>query len=192
MSVISALDFNNEVFRVYITWGGLLLIKLLLMAFLTGVQRFRKGAYENPEDLGGRENVEIKKDEDVERVRRAHLNDLENIPAFLLAGFFYVLTEPNKDLATILIRIAVLARIGHTIVSVKCKKFNDFNDNFISHSGLRYLSNTSTSTWNLLWHYTSYHPLHDHRFDGHIFPDLKYYEHHHFLTNLRDNQNKGK
>lgn len=43
MAVINALDFNNEVFRGYITWSGLLLIKLLLMAFLTGIQRFRKG-----------------------------------------------------------------------------------------------------------------------------------------------------
>lgn len=75
-------------------------------------------AYENPEDIRGRENVEIKKDEDVERVRRAHLNDLENIPAFLIAGFFYVLTEPNEDLALWLFRIAVLARIAHTVVSI--------------------------------------------------------------------------
>lgn len=43
MGVINALDYNNEVFRGYITYGGLLMIKLLLMAFLTGVQRFRKG-----------------------------------------------------------------------------------------------------------------------------------------------------
>lgn len=139
MSVINALDFNNEVFRGYITWSGILLIKLLLMAFLTGLQRFRKGvslicqswecrddnynlinskAYENPEDIANRENVEIKKDEDVERVRRAHLNDLENIPAFLIAGLFYVCSEPNVDLALWLFRIAVLARIGHTIVSL--------------------------------------------------------------------------
>jgi glutathione S-transferase len=74
-------------------------------------------AYENPEDIRDRENVEIKKDEDVERVRRAHLNDLENIPAFLIAGLFYVMSEPNIDLALWLFRIAVLARIGHTIVS---------------------------------------------------------------------------
>ena len=86
-------------------------------------------AYENPEDIRGRENVEIKKDEDVERVRRAHLNDLENIPAFLLAGFFYVLTEPNVDLALWLFRIAVLARIGHTIVSILCiLKHTNYHD----------------------------------------------------------------
>lgn len=43
MAVINALDFDNEVFRGYITYGGILMIKLLLMAFLTGIQRFRKG-----------------------------------------------------------------------------------------------------------------------------------------------------
>lgn len=42
MSVFNALNYNNEVFRGYITWGGLLLIKMLLMGFLTGAQRFRK------------------------------------------------------------------------------------------------------------------------------------------------------
>lgn len=43
MGVINALDFDNEAFRGYITYAGLMLIKLLLMAFLTGIQRFRKG-----------------------------------------------------------------------------------------------------------------------------------------------------
>jgi hypothetical protein len=43
MTVFNALNYNNEVFRGYITWGGLLIIKMLLMAFLTGLQRVRKG-----------------------------------------------------------------------------------------------------------------------------------------------------
>lgn len=43
MAVINALDYNNEVFRGFITWSGLLIVKLLLMAFLTSFQRLRKG-----------------------------------------------------------------------------------------------------------------------------------------------------
>ncbi|KAG5682641.1 hypothetical protein PVAND_011980 [Polypedilum vanderplanki] len=116
MSVFDTLNYNNYAFRVYITWGGLLLIKLLFMAFLTSFQRIRKGAVENPEDVGVRSNMEIKKDEDVERVRRAHLNDLENIPAFLFAALMYIMADPHPIAAAWLIRIAVLARIGHTIV----------------------------------------------------------------------------
>jgi glutathione S-transferase len=70
---------------------------------------------ENPEDAGP--GKEIKKDEDVERVRRAHLNDLENIPAFLIAALFYICSEPDPTVALWLIRVAVTARILHTIVS---------------------------------------------------------------------------
>lgn len=89
MNILNALSYDNVVFRVYITWGGLLLLKLMLMSFLTIFQRIRTGAVENPEDAANGENFEIKKDENVERVRRAHMNDLENIPPFLLAGLMY-------------------------------------------------------------------------------------------------------
>lgn len=41
------------------------------MSLLTGVQRARKGAFENEEDQStAKGNFEIKKDESVERVRR--------------------------------------------------------------------------------------------------------------------------
>lgn len=44
---------------------------MLLMSILTGVHRTRKGAYENNEDTAmAKANASIKKDEDVERVRR--------------------------------------------------------------------------------------------------------------------------
>ena len=62
--------------------------------------------------LGG----EVKTAENVERVRRAHLNDMENILPYLMASFFYVLTEPNFYAATIMFRVATIARIMHTIV----------------------------------------------------------------------------
>jgi len=56
------------------------------MSFLTAFYRVRKGAVSNPEDVGSIPKSEIKVDEDVERIRRAHLNDLENIPAFFFAA----------------------------------------------------------------------------------------------------------
>jgi glutathione S-transferase len=86
MGVFNALNGENHAFCVYITWGGFLIIKMLLMSLFTGLQRSRKGVTENPEDARINQKLEIKKDEDVERVRRAHLNDLENIPAFLFAA----------------------------------------------------------------------------------------------------------
>lgn len=55
-------------------------------------------------------------DEDVERVRRALLNDLENVIPFLLVGLLYVLTKPGKYSSAWLFSIAGTARILHTIV----------------------------------------------------------------------------
>lgn len=47
---------------------------------------------------------------------RAHLNDLENIPFFIIVCFGYLLTNPSLYIATNLIRLFVVSRIIHTIV----------------------------------------------------------------------------
>uniref|UniRef100_A0A1B0EUG3 Microsomal glutathione S-transferase 1 n=2 Tax=Lutzomyia longipalpis TaxID=7200 RepID=A0A1B0EUG3_LUTLO len=60
--------------------------------------------------------MEMKSDPQVERVRRAHLNDMENILPFLTIGLLYVLTNPNKVIASNLYRVAATARIIHTVV----------------------------------------------------------------------------
>lgn len=86
MAYQDLLSYNNHAFRVYVTWGGFLLLKLIFMSFFTVFYRVRKGAVSNPEDIGAVPKSEVKCDDDVERVRRAHLNDLENIPAFMFAA----------------------------------------------------------------------------------------------------------
>jgi len=87
----------------------------LLMAPLTAIQRFTHKAFANPEDCA-MQKVKPRVDENVERVRRAHLNDLENIPIFFVASFCYIMTNPDIALATNLIRAFTLARIAHTVV----------------------------------------------------------------------------
>ena len=62
--------------------------------------------------LGG----EVKINEDVERIRRAHLNDMENILPYIMVAFLYVLANPSYTTASILFRVASTARILHTIV----------------------------------------------------------------------------
>ena len=54
-------------------------------------------------------------DEDVERVRRSHLNDLENILPWVAITYIYLGTGPSNFLAAMLIRGFVLSRIGHTL-----------------------------------------------------------------------------
>ena len=51
----------------------------------------------------------------VDRSRRMHRNDLENIPAFWAAGLLFVLVDPALGLAQFLFYGFVLARFAHFI-----------------------------------------------------------------------------
>nr|CAD7578789.1 unnamed protein product [Timema californicum] len=76
----------------------------------------RRVVFANPEDAVGK-GAKVRFDNtDIERVRRAHLNDLENIPIFFVASFFYQFTNPAPFIAINLIRVFALTRILHTIV----------------------------------------------------------------------------
>lgn len=72
--------------------------------------------FANPEDLMS-PKLKVKFDDpNVERVRRAHRNDLENIVPFFVIGLLYVLTNPSAFLAINLFRAVGIARIAHTLV----------------------------------------------------------------------------
>lgn len=59
-------------------------------------------------------------DPDIERVRRNHLNDLENVLPWFIITFLYLTTGPSVWLATNLIRGFVLSRIAHTLTYAVC------------------------------------------------------------------------
>ena len=78
--------------------------------------------FANPEDTTSGGTVAYA-DSDVERVRRAHQNDLENIPLFMLVTHFYLTTNPSTVVATNLIRGFTALRFLHTFVylnQVRC------------------------------------------------------------------------
>ncbi|XP_062538982.1 prostaglandin E synthase-like [Armigeres subalbatus] len=109
---------NPELLRTYAFWSVILVLKMLLMSLFTTLTRFRKMAFINPEDV---KSISPKlkpkfDDPDVERVRRAHRNDLENILPFFVVAFLYLLTNPNPWLATQLIRAGAIGRIIHSLV----------------------------------------------------------------------------
>jgi len=113
--VVDILSKENELFRIYLFYSCVLVVKVLAMAGLTASQRFKNKAFANPEDAA-MQKVKPKVDPNVERVRRAHLNDLENIPVFLVASFAYILTNPSVLIASILFKFFTAARIVHTVV----------------------------------------------------------------------------
>jgi len=117
MAKMVSFDIDDDLFKTYIFYSSVLALKVLAMSVLTARQRFTKMVFSNPEDAKGRKVAKVKYDDaDVERVRRAHLNDLENIPLFTVVCFGYLLAKPNVFLATNLIRLFVASRIIHTLV----------------------------------------------------------------------------
>ncbi|BES92185.1 unnamed protein product [Nesidiocoris tenuis] len=114
--VSKLLSLDNPVFKAYLFYSTILGLKILSVVFLIGRQRFTKKIFISPEDLRGK-SAKVKTDDpDVERPRRAHQNDLENIPVFFMIALAYVLTDPSPWLAINLFRAYTVARIAHTFV----------------------------------------------------------------------------
>jgi len=110
------------VFLAFCTYATIVLLKMMMMSFLTAFFRFSRGAFANPEDVADKPDEERKKllktDQDVERVRRCHQNDLENIIPFVVIGLLYSLTGPDLSTALIHFRVFAAARICHTVAYV--------------------------------------------------------------------------
>ena len=77
-------------------------------------------AFPNPEDCSSpglyHGGIVTFADSDVERVRRAHRNDLENVGLFLVVAHFYLMTDPSLAVATNLIRSFACLRFCHTLI----------------------------------------------------------------------------
>ena len=103
---------SNPVFASYAFYAAVVILKMFLLAPLTTLQRFANKAFSNPEDQG---RSKVLSHDSVERVRRNHLNDVENIPAFLALGLLYVAISPSPSTALWHFRVFAIARILHTI-----------------------------------------------------------------------------
>jgi len=116
MALSQLFTLSNPVFASYAFYGSIATLKLLAMGPLTSVKRMTLGVFANPEDakaFGAKKT--ILDNDSVERVRRNHLNDLENIPAFLFLGLLYVAIQPNPSTALWHFRAFVISRILHTL-----------------------------------------------------------------------------
>ncbi|XP_064616293.1 microsomal glutathione S-transferase 1-like isoform X2 [Liolophura sinensis] len=109
----SDFSFKNPVFAQFAFYAGIVILKTLAMSLATAYHRITKKVFINPEDNPG--GKVTPNDPDVERIRRCHLNDLENVVPFVLIGGLYVLTGPSAHAAALHFRIFAAARIFHTI-----------------------------------------------------------------------------
>nr|ACO14959.1 Microsomal glutathione S-transferase 1 [Caligus clemensi] len=109
------LGIQDDLWASYCFYGGLILLKLVVMSPLAGLSRMKKKVFSNEEDAKMAQGKVTLNDPDVERIRRAHLDDIENIVPFLLIAPIYLTTDPCKLLAVSIFRVFTLGRYMHTI-----------------------------------------------------------------------------
>jgi glutathione S-transferase len=117
---MDALSLHNPLFATYAIAATLMILKAVSMSWLTVVRMMQvKGGFRSPEDLRKTalnpqpDAAQLDANEKVERIRRIQLNDLENLPYFLVSGFLFVLTGPSLLLAQILLYGYVVSRLLH-------------------------------------------------------------------------------
>jgi glutathione S-transferase len=116
------LSLDNPVFFVYALAGSIMLLKLMLQPWMTVIRMMTvRAGFRSPEDARKSPlnpnpvSGQLEPNEYVERSRRMNLNDLESIPAFLIAGLLFVLAGPPLLLAQVLIWTYVIARAAHFV-----------------------------------------------------------------------------
>ena len=116
------LSLHDPLFATYVVAASLMILKAASMSWLTVARMLQvNGGFRSPEDLkrtpfnANPHPKQLDPNEAVDRIRRIHLNDLENIPFFLAAGFLYVLTAPSLLLAQILLYGYVVTRLLHFV-----------------------------------------------------------------------------
>jgi glutathione S-transferase len=117
---MTELSLQNPVFAAYVVAACLMILKAVGMSWLTVARMMGANAgFRSPEDAKktpfnpNPKPGQVGPNEAVDRIRRIHLNDLENIPFFLAAGLLYVLTAPPLLLAQWLFYGYVVSRLLH-------------------------------------------------------------------------------
>ncbi|XP_068707050.1 microsomal glutathione S-transferase 1-like isoform X1 [Montipora foliosa] len=108
------LTVDSQLLAAYVFYGTILLLKTSALAVMTGMLRIKNKAFLNPEDYGPKDKF-VARDEEVERFRRTHQNDLENIPIFLIVALFYMLLNLSPVRGIWCLRVFTAARVAHSI-----------------------------------------------------------------------------
>ncbi|XP_068892970.1 microsomal glutathione S-transferase 1-like [Tenebrio molitor] len=107
---------DNPVFRCYLFYTAILTLKMMFMSLLTIRQRVMNNSFVSEEDAMYLKGMVSRTNEQVERVRRGHRNDMENIYLFFIIGFAYIWTDPSPFWANLLFLVFTVTRIVHTCV----------------------------------------------------------------------------
>jgi uncharacterized MAPEG superfamily protein len=119
--IVSLFTMENPVFVTYVIAAALMVLKIMLQGWDTVFRMIRSDSgLLNPEDLqAGPANrnprpEQLERNDYVDRSRRIHRNDLENILPFLVAGLLFVAVNPPLWLAQVLMYAFVVVRVIHS------------------------------------------------------------------------------
>lgn len=114
---------ENEAFAGFLFYGSLLLLKVIMMSPMTSLPRIWTSSMATKEDkifciLKSPKNKRscTEPNEAVERVRRAHRNDMENCFVYVFVALAYLATNPDPITAVLHFKIFFYARLLHTVV----------------------------------------------------------------------------
>lgn len=117
------LTMENPVFVTYMIAASIMILKIMGQGWMTVFRMLKSNeGLLNPEDIQfGATNrnphpEQLELNDYVDRSRRMHRNDLENIPAFLVCGLLFVVTGPGILLTSILMYGFVATRLIHAVV----------------------------------------------------------------------------
>jgi uncharacterized MAPEG superfamily protein len=119
-SDMTLLTLENPVFKAYLIAASIMVVKVMGQGWMTVYRMLRTNAgWASPEDLRkglinrAPDPSQLELNDYVDRSRRMHRNDLENIPAFWAAGLLFVTVNPALWLAQLLFFGFVAARAAH-------------------------------------------------------------------------------
>jgi glutathione S-transferase len=119
---MTVMSMENPVFTTYMVAAAIMVLKIMGQGWMTVFRMLKSDSgFASPEDLrSGLINRNPRADQlevndYVDRSRRMHRNDLENIPAFLACGLIFVAAGPSHLLASLLMYGFVVARLAHAV-----------------------------------------------------------------------------
>lgn len=117
---MATISLHDPLFATYAIAATLMILKVVSMSWLTVYRMMRANAgLRSPEDVKktplnpAPDPSQLDRNEYVDRVRRIQMNDLENLPFFMVAGFLFVLTGPSLPMAQWVFYGYVISRLLH-------------------------------------------------------------------------------
>lgn len=106
---------GNTLLVVFTAVSALLVLKVQILGAATASTRGKLKKFINQEDADWLEGEHVSSDDEhVERIFRAHRNDLENLLPFFIGGMLYLLTGASTVAGATYFGLFLLARYTHT------------------------------------------------------------------------------